>query len=205
MNYGTIRERSLQLIAQYSIAGEPVSPAYNHQQDSLLKIPPLVNDALIYLATAVKKLPAAADYVLKQQRTEEGLYVLPLPGDFYRLGGFTLLHDGAAEDVSGLFFSGGAVYAPKALSGTLRMDYYRYPSLLSDTPDDSAEPDAAPEVLAAIPYYVAAHLVMYDDPGARDALLGEFETRISRIAESRFVCQHITENCCGLLAGGDGA
>ena len=58
MNYGEIRDASLQLIGQYTIAGTIYAPSYNNQQDYLNKIPFLINDCLIYMATTVRRYPA---------------------------------------------------------------------------------------------------------------------------------------------------
>ena len=44
--------------------------------------------------------------------------------------------------------------------------------------------DNVPETHYAIPYYVAAHLVMYDDFSVYASLYNEFETKLARFAEA---------------------
>ncbi|MBQ9493612.1 MAG: hypothetical protein IJR54_07770 [Oscillibacter sp.] len=46
MTYAQIKRFTLELINRYSIAGEPVSPAYNQQADRIQRIPNLINAAL---------------------------------------------------------------------------------------------------------------------------------------------------------------
>lgn len=72
-----VQDITLQLINQYSIAGSLVSASYNNQQDYLLRIPLLVNDAQNYIATTAKKI--FAEYVFVQN-------AIPnlLTGDMYK-------------------------------------------------------------------------------------------------------------------------
>ena len=68
----------------------------------------------------------------------------------------------------------------------MMVEYYRYPEALPAAPEDSAELDNTPEVHSIIPYYVAAHLVMYDDAFRYASLWNEFETRLGRLTEPVF-------------------
>ena len=58
MNYGQVKRRALALAQQYSIAGVPVKESYNNQADALLKLPDLVNDAQLLIATTARPIPA---------------------------------------------------------------------------------------------------------------------------------------------------
>ena len=77
MTLKDVTDVSLQLINQYSIAGTPVSSGYNNQQDYLLRIPLLVNDAQNYIATTARKI--FAEYVFVQNPTKN-----LLDGDMYK-------------------------------------------------------------------------------------------------------------------------
>lgn len=58
--YGDIKRFTLELIDQYSAAGETVSPAYNNQADYIGRIPNLINAALTQIApfASPARLPA---------------------------------------------------------------------------------------------------------------------------------------------------
>lgn len=75
------------------------------------------------------------------------------------------------------------IAVPKNLDGALSLEYYRYPNLLGASPSDDKELDNSLQVQMALPYYVAAHLVMGDQAFAYSALYNEFETKLERIAE----------------------
>ena len=85
MNYGQVRDQVLKLLNQYSIAGAQVSPSYNNQQDYLNRIPGLVNDAVMEIATTARKIPALIrlDDLEHEEKGKEIWY--ELPEDFYQL------------------------------------------------------------------------------------------------------------------------
>ena len=63
------------------------------------------------------------------------------------------------------------------------LEYFRYPSLLGVNPMDEASLDNTLEAQMALPYYVAAHLVMHDNAFAYQALYNEFEAKLARLGE----------------------
>lgn len=187
MNYGELRDYSLQLINQYSIAGDLYKASYNNQQDYILRIPALVNDALIYIASAIRKLPAQA--ILSRSDGEVwGRYVRhKLPEDYMQLhgGGMLLLN----ADPSGrralneyVLQEPDYILLPDWVKGDVVFEYYRTPALVSLKPSDEDKIDATLEAQMAIAYYVAAHLVMYDDASMYTTLYNEFENKAARLA-----------------------
>jgi hypothetical protein len=58
MNYKWARDYTLELINQYSIAGAVTPESYNNQADYLARIPKMLNDAQIYVATTAGKIRA---------------------------------------------------------------------------------------------------------------------------------------------------
>lgn len=76
-----------------------------------------------------------------------------------------------------------SVAVPEKLGGTLYLEYYRYPLLLGANPADKTPLDNTMEAQMALPYYVAAHLVMHDNAFAYSALMNEFETKLARLRE----------------------
>ena len=75
------------------------------------------------------------------------------------------------------------ITVPKELDGALMLEYFRYPALLGDDPVDTTPLDNTREAQMALPYYVAAHLVMQDDAFAYSALMNEFEAKLARMGE----------------------
>ena len=195
MNYGQLKKLVLQLIFSESIAGEEISYTYNNQADYLRAIPGLTNDGMMYIATTVKKIPEIVR--LTDLETEDfGAYTMYiLPKDFWRLNNGGLIWQ--RPDVYSLpnysyqRFHGYKLYANNKLMiakntphlDEMLVEYYRYPETLGDDPDDLTELDNTPETHSALPYYVAAQLVMYDDAFRYSALWNAFETRLSRITE----------------------
>ena len=96
MNYRMIREQVLKLLNQHPIAGTPVAATYNNQQDYLNRIPSLCNDAMMEIATTVRKLPATM--TLENGEEIGDLVRYPMPDDFYQFCSGDTLH--AAEHES---------------------------------------------------------------------------------------------------------
>lgn len=187
MNYGQLRDFALQLIRQYTIAGTLYAPSYNNQQDYLNAIPNLVNDGLVYLATNYRPREA---------------FVELLPEDAEIYGGFkrfTLPEDVLDMKTSGLFIPGAKGDTPKYVSGyklllpdyillpmnveePVVLNYYRRPQLVGPTPADTDPIDAPVPEQFCIAYWVAAHLVMYDNEFAYSALMNEFGTKADALS-----------------------
>jgi hypothetical protein len=187
VNYGQVRDRALQLIDQYSVAGTQVALEYNNQADYVAKIPGLINDALELLFTSYRKIRASAAlptlatvqfgdvtaYVLPDdfwQMSSAGMVTFDREGRLVRWHRYHLLEER-------MFVLDGPAPQP------LMVEYYRHPHLLSAKPKDSEQLDGLVEMQMVIPYYVAAHLVILDNAFAYSAFFNEFEARASRLAE----------------------
>ena len=57
MKYARIKRTVLELLNQYSIAGEIISPAYNNQSDDMHRIPTFINHALLDISHGTDLLP----------------------------------------------------------------------------------------------------------------------------------------------------
>ena len=188
MTYGEFKRRVLQLIFSYSIAGDPIEPAYNNQADYIKQIPGLLNSAQTYVYQ-VKKFQDAISlsHLEKDDYGSEEMYFLPddclkmkpgliQPGidetgypfrryNHYRLfgGNSLLLPAGDAERVK------------------LILEYERRGVPIPENVPDNyvlKNPDEVNEILL---FYVAAFVVMYDDAFRYSALYNEFETRLKRL------------------------
>lgn len=195
MNYGQLKRRALQLIFSESIAGDTIPNSYNNQADYIRSIPGLANEGMVLIATTVKKIPKIVP-LSSLEKTDFGSYTqYTLPSDFYRLnnGGLIWFRPDMFVHDHGSYqrYHQYKVYANNLLMipnnapnlDTMRVEYYRYPVQLPDDPADDVELDNLPETHAALPYYVAAQLVMYDDPFRYSALSNEFESKLARISD----------------------
>ena len=207
MNYGQIRDRALQLIDQYSVAGETVALTYNNQEDYVKKIPGLVNDALELLFTGYRKIRATAAlptlgrvkfgentaYVLPDdcwQMSSAGMVTFDEHGSLVRWHKYHLLEEK-------MFVLDGPEPHP------LIVEYYRHPRLFGDEPKDTEQSDGPIEMQMCIPYYAAAHLVIHDNPYAYAALYNEFENRAQRLIELPHAELGVVEDCYSFGFGGD--
>ena len=185
----------MQLAFSESIAGTPIPSTYNNQADYLRAIPGLANDGMMYIATTVKKIPEIVPLSSLEKEDMGEFTLYQLPNDFWRLmnGGLIWQRPNAPFDYHYTYqrFHGYKLYANNKLMipnrtpnlENMMVEYYRYPAQLREDPDDKTELDNTPETHAALPYYIAAQLVMYDDPFRYSSLHNEFETRLSRITE----------------------
>ena len=196
MTYAEIRDASLMLIGQFTIAGTEYLPSYNNQQDYLLKIPFFVNDALIYIATSVRRMPSHV--VLDPEEGEDygnwRRYVLPDDLLEIRSGGLMVPDADRRRGESTIWTrykiqDPDHILIPKIVDKPLILDYFRKPNLLPVTgglPADDTVIDAPIDVCMAIPYYVASHLVMEDDAFRYSALYNEFENKMARITPAPY-------------------
>lgn len=68
------------------------------------------------------------------------------------------------------------------------------------SPEDTLELDNTPDVHAAIPFFVAAQLVLYDDSYRYAVLRSEYESRVAALRESA----RVEESAVGDVYGFDG-
>jgi len=195
LNYGQLKKQVMQLIFSESIAGDEIPNTYNNQADYIRAIPGLANDGMMQIATTVKKIPELVKLTDLDQEDFGAFTLYTMPPNFWRLNNGGLIWQ--RPDIYDLphysyqRFHGYKLYANNKLMipkktphlDQMIVEYYRYPETLGDDPDDLTELDNTPETHAALPYFVAAQLVMYDDAFRYAALSNEFETRLSRITE----------------------
>ena len=83
MTFGEMKEFVLQLLHQYTVAGDVIPETYNGQADDLARIPFLTRDALLYVTTTNRKLRAVAELSHPEKQGE--MLVYDLPDDCYQL------------------------------------------------------------------------------------------------------------------------
>lgn len=184
MTYGQFKADVLRLINQYSIAGNKVATTYNNQQDYINRIPALVNDGLLYLATTARRLREVAD--LEEPGEAGNWLIYTLPGDFWQLCPSGIIYvdqNGNLERTSRYKLLGENKIAVPQPKREIKVEYFRYPVLLRSTPDDSDFIDCPMEAQSALMFYVASHLEIFDDPYIQATFYNEFENKLSRLGD----------------------
>lgn len=193
MTFGQLKKRVMQFVFSESIAGTEIPETYNNQADYLRMIPGLANDGMMYIATTVKRIPAFVELSTLRKEDKGTHYLYVLPGNFWRMNNGGLIWQRPCEDGPFAYdrFHGYRLYGNNRLmvpKNTPNLDqvlveYYRYPHTVDEETEDDTELDNTRETHEALPYYIAAQLVLYDDPFRYSALWNAFETRLGRITE----------------------
>ena len=189
MTFEQVQNQVLKLLNQYSVAGTLVAPAYNNQQDYLNRVASLANDAVMEIATTARKIPATLDLSTLGSEDAGDWVRYELPEDFYQFKtGDTLLttDDGHLLHTNRYTISGQKyLLVPKREieeGSSYTITYYRYPRLLSDKPAPTDELDNAPETHYAVPFYVAAFLVIHDDNFLFASFYNKFEDKLAKMS-----------------------
>lgn len=186
MIYRDFKNKVLQLINRYTITGAEVALTYNAQADYINRIPGLLDDAQRYLATTTRKIYATMPLDWEAAEEREGFYVIQMPTDFWQLcgRGIPVLRKGEFTMYHGYRWMGqDKLIIPMKDAGDMELTYYRYPYEVPVDPADNFELDNTPDAQTAAAYYVAANLVIEDNPFAYSALYNEFETRRNQMFE----------------------
>lgn len=197
MNYGWARDFVLQLINQYSIAGDGVALTYNNQADYVARIPKLLDSAQMLLATTVRRIRVTVPLDDLACRDEGEWAIYQIPRNCWQLSGDGLIRfRGDRVERFHRYYKLGAkelAVREKDAEG-LYLEYFRLPEPLGGNPSAQAELDNDPEVQLALPYYAAAHLVLHDNPFAYSALMNEFEDRKNNLVELQQTEFHAIED-----------
>lgn len=185
MNYGQVKDQVLKLLNQYTIAGAKVESSYNNQQDYIERIPMLVNDAVMEIATTARKIPALFSLGSLPQVDLGAQVRYQLPDDFYQFisGSVVTTKEGAVLHTNQFVVQGRKhLIVPKNEAGDYSVEYYRYPALLSGKPDESEELDNEPETHFAVPFYVAAFLVAHDEPFLCSLFSNKYADKLAKMS-----------------------
>lgn len=189
MTFEQVQNQVLKLLNQYSVAGALVAPAYNNQQDYLNRVASLANDAVMEIATTARKISATLDLSTLESEDAGDWVRYELPEDFYQFKtGDTLLttDDGRLLHTNLYTISGKkCLLVPKREieeGSSYTITYYRYPQLLGDKPAPTDELDNAPETHYAVPFYVAAFLVIHDDSFLFASFYNKFEDKLAKMS-----------------------
>lgn len=179
MTYGEVKRMALKLIFSDTAGGVPIEDSYNDQADYLAAIPSLVDSAQMDIAVRARKIPALIPLSELRHEAREEFTAYELPEDCREVEGL-VLPDLTRPDYR--LIAGKLCVCGKAPAGTL-LDYRRYPVSVGSDPEDSLVLDGTPDVHSAIPYFVAAQLVLYDDSYRYGALRNEYESRVTALRD----------------------
>ena len=181
MTYKWARDFTLELLHQYSVAGEEIAASYNNQADYLRRIPKLLNAAAVTAAARAPLVAVAAVSGLERGRLGRWT-TYRLPGDCMRVRCVLLPAEERLVRFHRFRLVGADLLAVwEELGPEAALEYNRRPLLLEEEPGEDAELDGTQEAQLALPYYAAAQIVMQDDSYAYAALLNEFESRLDRL------------------------
>jgi hypothetical protein len=147
---------------------------------------------MMYIATTVKRIPAFIELKALNREDKGSYYLYTLPSSMWRMHNGGLIWQCPSMDgFSYERFHGYRLYGnnrlmvPKNVPNLdeMMVEYYRYPYQIEEDDKDDTELDNTPETHEALPYYIAAQLLLYDDPFRYSALWNAFETRLGRITE----------------------
>lgn len=184
MNYGEARDRALQFINQYSIAGTKIASSYNNQEDYILRIPGLVNDAQMIIASGPRRMEESVLLDPRDAADMGSMYRYTLPEDLMDFvpGGLLVMSDDGPGNFTGYTTLGeDYILVPKTLKSGAYLRYYRRPQFLDPKPLDTAPLDNVALAQEPIPYFVAAELVMRDDAFAYATLYNIWLDRLGTI------------------------
>jgi len=188
IKYIDFKNRVLMLMHQYSIGGAEIAPTYNEQADLLLRIPALLDSAQKLLATTTRPIPAELPLIWDAAEQKEGFYIFTLPDDLWQLSGkgIPLLRDGSFTRYHRYHRVGKDRLAIPAADRTeMVLQYYRHPAPVPMAPDDGYLLDNDEDAQDAAAYYVAAMLLLHENPFGYSALYNEFESRRQQMAPRR--------------------
>ena len=188
MTYGQLRDRVLQLIFSYSVAGDRIPPSYNNQADYIKQIPGLLNSAqtYIYQIKHFEDSVRLTDLDKDEINDKTDMYMLPDDCVSIKAG---LIIPGADFGTMDRFWQykimgGNKLLVPHGVAERLSLilEYNKRGSPCPDNPPDDWVLKNTDEVNEMIPFYIAAFCVIYDDSFRYAALKNEFEDRLNRLA-----------------------
>ncbi len=187
MTYGELKRRVLNLIFSYSIAGDEIELTYNNQEDYVNQIPGLLNtcQSYIYQVKHIEDSIKLEDLQMEELDNDTVLY--HLPDDCLKVVPGLIIPRGRSHgDIFHRFtryklFGGNKMLCPKGLPEGTILEYQKRSVPVPEGVKDNFVLKNPDEVNDIIPFYIAAFVVLYDDPFRYSALYNEFETRLQRL------------------------
>lgn len=186
MTYGELKTKVLNLIFSYSIAGDEIKLSYDNQADYINMIPPLLSSVQAYIYQ-IKKI---RDSILLRDLEKEDLgssYMYNLPDDCIKVVPGIIIPNSKTygpvftRRMDYKLFGGTKMLVPKTYPDNAILEYEKRAVPIPQNVPDHYVLKNTEEVNEIIPFYIAAFVVLYDDPFRYAALYNEFETRLQRL------------------------
>ena len=161
-----------------------MADSYNNQKDYINRIPSLVNDAVMEIATTARKIPSLVRLEELPSRETEREVWYELPDDFYQLvsGSVVTTCEGAVLHTNRYALQGkNYLLVPKEEAGSYSLVYFRYPRLLGENPREEDPLDNEPETHFAVAFYVASYLVAHDDAFLCSLFYNKYEDKLAKM------------------------
>lgn len=224
MNYGQVRDASLKLFNQYSLAGDEIEGTYNNQADYLRRIPPLIDDAIWEISSGPRRIQEYKELRLEPNRKILGLPTYKLPEDLLDIvpGGLLVTtnpHEQPCLDSGYMRPDEHHIILPEhdpRFHGRVFLLYYRRPRSIMECkngaecpltggtctcedgaygqPPDCAVLDNEPETHTPIPYYVASHLLQGEDNFWYASLYNEWRTKLEFLGQAPQPHRHTVDD-----------
>lgn len=169
MNLGQIKTKVTQIIREYSNNGALIGSGEN--ADYLLSMNSFINDSQFDLSSI---RPIVKSIKLGEPISSTGaLKRYQMPSDF---AGFKELKNGDFQFTS-LDWEGKVMIIPAYLTGDFTLWYYGYPSVIDSNTNDNTELEIDLDLQMVIPYYVAGHVIIDENPSLAQFFLDEYASR----------------------------
>jgi len=184
---------ALQLLNQYSIAGQITPLSYNDQSDDIARMVNLINDAQMEIATTNKTIDTSYDYIMPPYDPTAPIVdvEITMPSDYFKFKALRFTptegRDRQSRYVGRNFkwISEDTLVLPSKPDGTYTIEYCRYPVRLDPYMTTEARAttnlDNTQDTHEIIPYFVAAMIAIDENPKLYYALYNIWETRLARI------------------------
>ena len=209
MTYGELKDRVLQLIFSYSIAGEKIELSYNNQEDYVTMIPGLLNACQTEIYQVKKIYDAIKLEDLDHEEEVDGTIMYHLPDDCLKVKPGLLIPRGRQygpvfERFNGYkLFGGDKMLCPAGLPSNTLIEYQKRGLPVPPEVQDNYVLRNPDEVNELLPFYIAAFVVVFDDPFRYSVFYNEFETRLARLELTPTYVEHneITDVYSGFYGG----
>ena len=178
MNYATFRDTTIKLLNYYSTSGNLTPISDGNTQDAVLRFPQFAQSAQLEIATTAK-------YILKNtsfeqiSSTEQTYNEYTLPSDLFIIRKVEANEKIIDWELTERY----KIRVLASLTGPIKVFYNAYPIEVPTSPLDSFVFDLDEEACQAIPYYVAAQILM-DDPvnkSVSDKLLALYQGKLANM------------------------
>lgn len=173
MNIGQIKSKTIEIIREKSNGGSLIGSGDN--ADYLFSMPGFINDAQFYIANKVPVFKKLTLTTPDEVTTKNNKY--DMPDDFQGLK-YIKLNDELFDDYD---FEDDTLVIPICYEGTFKIGYYAFPAVIDDSINDNEELEVKLDLQMIIPYYVAGHVIIDENPQLAEFFLNEFESKLRRI------------------------